>query len=283
MRSGAALLMTIAALSAGIAACSRGTPAHAPAQAPPSAANSTSVAPDTSGIDLLTAFKAAFGVPAPASVDVPANAGEDQAQATGALGDTPENGTSRLQFSPAQLFQLSPGLFVLVSKGVDPVGCHACSGILAVHYLKRTTDGFDLLSQSGPIGPRAGFGAAPDFTIRTDLFPFPALQVQESDGGQGCGSTAARLYELTPGGLVGHGDDIDLAGSYDGSGGSKSFDYSGTIVPDKRVESDTAYDGKVGPPHEVRAFKVVYKGTINGEVPYSPEGTPLRQLNLPSC
>jgi hypothetical protein len=274
------LVFVFAAL--GLAGCGQGTP-HATANKGAGPASVVMpVTPPPSAVDLLSAFKTAFGAPAPVSVMVPSNAGEDQLQAmTGAT--SPDPGPTELQFSPGDLFQLSPGLFVLISKGIDPTGCHACGGLLSVHYLKRTADGFEVLSRSGLIGPRAGFGAAPDYTIRTDLFQSPALQVEESDGGQGCGSTVARLYELTPAGLVNRGDDIDLAGSYDGSGGSKAFDYSGRIVPDKRVESDTAYDGAVGPAHQVLAFKVIYTGSVKGEVPFSPEGTPLRSLTFPGC
>lgn len=274
--------LTFALAALALAGCGQGT-SHGTVNKEAGPASAVMpAAPPPSAVDLLSAFKTAFGAPAPVSVTVPSNAGEDQLQAM-ADAASPDPGPTQLQFSPGDLFQLSPGLFVLISKGIDPTGCHACGGLLSVHYLKRTADGFEVLSRSGLIGPRAGFGAAPDYTIRTDLFQNPALQVEESDGGQGCGSTVARLYELTPAGLVTRGNSIDLAGSYDGSGGSKTFDYSGTIMPDKRVETDTAYNGTVGPAHEVIAFKVVYKGSVKGEVHYSPTGDPLQSLTFPSC
>ena len=251
----------------------------------PNATNqpNSSAVTDTDPTDLLSAFKATYGAPSPANLAVPDSVGLSPTQIAMSA---PSSASTALLLSPAQLLGLQSGLFILISKGVDPVGCHACGGVLAVNYLKKTPTGFDVLTRPEFIGPRGSFGEAPSYSIRNDLFNGLALQVTSSDGAQGCGGEDAGIYELGPLGLIVHGSNILISFSNEGEGDfipSKKINITGTIQPDTSSEAGDAPYGQDAPQRRVRTFKVVYTGSMKAVVHYASDGVPLQQVKLPSC
>lgn len=272
-----AIVVLVASCAVAIAGCHQakiGATPRSQASAPPPASlpASPQIIPDESPLDMLTAFKAAFHAVAPASVDVSDATGYPQSS------DGTPPGVTALQFEPAKLFEISPGLFVLISKGTNPGACHACAGgLLAVHYLKKDGTSFEVLTKSPPLGPRGAFGAAPDFAIRTDLFPAPApaLVVTAGDGGMGCDFTNAEVYELAPAGVKEVVDGgIQLEGSYDDeTDRSHDFKFSGVIVPAKADLTGA---------HELPPVSVVYTGSVKGRVNYS-DGFAANLPKFPGC
>jgi hypothetical protein len=212
---------------------------------------------------LQPAFKAAFGVdaPAPHAVD---RRGQPMV----------------MQYSPHLLADLGDGRMALISTGAPPDGCQGCGGAVSVHYLKRSDDGFHVVGQWYDLGPLGPTGDAPVTRIRGDLFARPALQIEVSDRNQGCETAAASLFELGPNGPVPRARDIVTARSNIAMGALRAgpmVDDFGNILPDVKGEH----------------FRVQYRGTLPGEVTYAPaahaagapEGVwaPQGDFKLPDC
>jgi len=128
--------------------------------------------------DLLTAFKEAYGQPAPVEM-------------------TDGNGSTTV-YNPASLIDITPEIVALIVKGEIPDGCHACSGSDSIFYLRRTGQSFELLGKWPNLAGQAEFGHAANWSTRDDLTPYPSLFFTSSGGGMGCSITSSDIVELTP-------------------------------------------------------------------------------------
>lgn len=172
--------------------------------------------------------------------------------------ETPQQrvGDDSYTFSPTALYRLDKA-WVLLSEGTGP-DCHACSGWLAVHYLNRTDDGFQLVKGWNDAIPGTSFGGAPEWKMRTDLMAVPVI---ESEGGgtwQGYSCSIARLTELTPGGPKPIAERIPL-----------SYSDAGAIVDETKPREVT---GTIAEGQRGQSFTVHYKGTVTRDIPYVRSG-----------
>lgn len=185
-----------------------------------------------------------------------------------------------LQYSPSGLVEVAPDLLALVSTGVLPDGCHACGGALAIHYLRRNGNRFEVLGRWYDLGPGGSFGKAPEWKLRRDLFSNAAVETLVTDGAQGCDGSLGGLYELTVSGPVARAEDINLGVSNAGmdEGFQKPvIEYSAEILPGEKGKS----------------FVVRYTGSTRGDVTYGPipdrrdsqsfPWFPIQNLKLPDC
>jgi hypothetical protein len=243
MRWGAAVIVGLSLL---LAACGPGaSDGAAPERKAPAKA-------DRPVSEIDAAFAAAFGSPPPAVRVV-----ERQGW-----------GETTLRYRPARLIPME-GVTVLVSEAQTD-GCHGCYGALAVHYLRKQEGGWRRLGGWPEILDGSSFGAPPTWTIRTDLFPSPAIESMGGGTWQGCTIVKSDFVELTPDRPVVRAQGVLTA-----------FDYQ----PDEAEPA--SIEGKARPDAPGRSFAVDYQGagglTVvyrrNGDA-YLPVGP---QQELPEC
>lgn len=228
-------ILMIAATAGGLAGCkgaregpkAAATAAPALSSAAPTPPRVVSATP-ASGGDLLRAFSAAFGQPAPYRV-------------------TDKDG-SVLEYTPEAFIDVEPGVVALVSKGEEPDGCHACTGTIALHYLRRKADGFEVLGSWPQAGGGADWGKAAPWKLRTDIDDYPVMATEASDMGQGCQVSTVDLIELTP-------------------TGPKTVAQNVLTAVDNEREGDVAdrdlvsYEGEIRPIARGKSFEVILKET----------------------
>lgn len=129
--------------------------------------------------DLDRAFTAAFGQGPPAVRVVNRDGAGDMT----------------LRYRPLGLVDLGDRT-ALVSGGWTD-SCHACSGSLAVHYLRRDASGFHVIGAWPEIASGASFGEPPQWKVRQDLFPGAVIVTEAGGAWQGCTVLRADLVELT--------------------------------------------------------------------------------------
>lgn len=228
----------LALLPLALAACGEQPTAEQPAETPPNAVTtSIGAAPVVMQANnpavLGAAFAAAFESP-------------DQR-----IGD------DTYRFKPAALYRFDNN-WVLLSEGSGP-DCNACSGWLAVHYLARTADGFDVREGWPDAIPGSSYGAPPEWRVRTDLTSAPVIQSEATGMGQGISCGVARLTELTATGPAVRAERIPL-----------DYSNAGTIV---NGAAATEVDGVIAAGGERdRSFVVHYTGTVARDVPYTRSG-----------
>lgn len=99
-------------------------------------------------------------------------------------------------YEPAEAIPLG-GTTALISGATGP-DCHACSGTLSVHYLQGEGESWRLAGAWRDISDLAAWGKVPQWKLRNDLTPHPALELTVTDGNQGYFCTLVSLIELTP-------------------------------------------------------------------------------------
>jgi hypothetical protein len=242
------MFLLLAAVAAGCGPSSRSPNATvSPAPATPAVEAATA----QNGADLLTAFRVAFGAPAPYVTKV--NVGDQY---------NPELET--LSFTPQAFINLGPGLVALVSKGEGAStgnDAHASAGALTVHYLRLDQNGFTLLGRWTVPGSGIGYGLPAPWTLRSDLDDDPVMLLQAEDSGMGCYGETDTLFALTPTGPEKRVSFLRISENKqdDASSSSQNFKYDGAIVPIARGAS----------------FAVDYTGTLNKRVVFTkmPDGT----------
>ncbi|MBB5686135.1 hypothetical protein [Sphingobium boeckii] len=162
----------------------------------------------------------------------------------------------RYTFAPAGLYRVKEGL-VLFSEGSGP-DCHACSGLLAVHYLTETPEGMKVTKGWTDAIPGSEYGAPPQWTVRTDLMSAPVVQTVSNGMGQGITCSIARLTELLPDGPKLRADLVPLA-----------YSDEGAIVDDTKPNT---VDAAIAPADRDRDFVVKYKGSVTRDVIWSRQG-----------
>jgi hypothetical protein len=171
------------------------------------------------GAEFLTAFKIAFGRPAPASVQT--------------------SDGRQIVYSPQAMINLGNNLVALVSAGGETEVAHASEGVLAIHYLRRTGDSFSLLGAWPAIGGVGPESQAASWKVRTDLDTDPVMVTYAEDGGQGCYAGRSDIIALTPAGPIVRASDVILYTEYkpDEGDSSPAYKFRGQIVPEKVGQS----------------------------------------------
>ena len=166
-----------------------------------------------------------------------------------------------MNFKPGGLVDVdhSAGVVALVALGENHDNCHACTGGLSVHYLKRTASGFEPWGAvDGYRFDGDGFGAPPNWSIRRDLEDYPVLVIETGYTGQGCTSAQQALVELTPEGAEVRVGSVPVL--YDNSGAYEEDD-------PQIVE----LQGEIHPLVKGRRFEVVFHGTRSLRLVYERE------------
>lgn len=232
-----------------LAACQRPAEPAEPASSAP-AAPAAVPAPEP---DAAAAFRAAWGAAAPATWRAP-EAGPD---------------AEARRFTQGRLIPLGGDRFALVSEGQGGDG-HVSAGALAIHYLTRTAAGFTRAAGAPLIIEGGTFGAPPQWSLRTDLTPSPAVVTEAGGTWQGYSCSWSDVVELTPQGPVLRADAIPVGYS------------SGGADPDKPQEVEGALTADV----KGRSFAVRYSGDRTATVRYALAGdryAPTTTPDLPSC
>jgi hypothetical protein len=133
-------------------------------------------AASTSSAQLAAAFEAAFGKTGVARL----TAGDDTRT-----------------FRPTRLLRVGDK-FVLLSEGTNVSDCHACSGALAIHYLRARSDGFAVVGSWPDLIRGYGWGRPPDWTVSEEFNTYPTVVEEGGYTAQGCTSGGVTLTELRP-------------------------------------------------------------------------------------
>jgi hypothetical protein len=134
-----------------------------------------------------------------------------------------------LTYRPAKLVPMSEGHVALVSLATNASDCHACSGAMAIHYLRRTGTTWTLEGGWPEIVGGNGFGAPPDWTVRTDLGEPLYIVAEAGWSGQGYTCSSADLIELMPGAPRVLGQDIPIHYDNEGVGTPPVVNIVGTL------------------------------------------------------
>jgi hypothetical protein len=151
--------------------------AAAPAPAPP-VVNEVQPAPEPAirsrpaSEQLAAAFATAFGGRATRTVD-----------------------EAEIRFRPGSLTWIG-NRAVLVSNGTNSEECHACAGMVAVHYLTPEGDGFRSAGEWLTVATD-DYGRPPDWRISSELTGRPALRVENGGGNQGIFCNFTSYYDLS--------------------------------------------------------------------------------------
>ena len=234
-RLAAATALSVLAL---VAACQK--PAEDTAETPPAgmaAAPATPVA--TSANDEAAAFQAAWGSAGPVAYRAPDAGPNDET----------------LTYSKGTLVPLGGDRFALVSEGQGGDG-HVSAGALAVHYLTKTPAGFTRTGAWPNVVDGGTFGAAPQWTVRTDLTPAPALVTEAGGTWQGYTCSWSDVVELTPERPILRTDSIPVG--YDDSGAKE--------------EGAEEMEGALAPDIKGQSFSVRYSGDRTATVRYALRG-----------
>lgn len=185
----------------------------APAAPPPTAA-----APSAN--DEAAAFQAAWGSAPPVTYRAPDAKPDDEA----------------MTYSKGTLVPLGDDRFALVSEGQGGDG-HVSAGALAIHYLNRTPGGFTRIGAWPGIVSGGTFGSPPQWTIRADLTPAPALVTEAGGTWQGYSCSWSDVVELTPQRPIVRADGIPVG--YDDSGAKETGaeDMEGALTPNIKGQS----------------------------------------------
>lgn len=191
------------------------------------------------GASETDAFQAAWGSASPVTYRAPDAGIDDEA----------------MTYSRGTLVPLSGDRFALVSEGQGGEG-HVSAGALAIHYLTRTPSGFTRTSSWPNIVEGGTFGAPPEWTIRTDLTPAPALVTEAGGTWQGYSCSWSALVELTPERPILRTSAIPVAYDDSGAKGEGGEEMEGGLVSDMKGQS----------------FSVRYTGDRSATVRYALRG-----------
>lgn len=225
------LLITGVAIAA-LAACKqavdqKGEPATPPASAP-------------SALSADQAFRLAFGSAAPATRTAKVHWSDSE---------------QTLAYKPDRLVPVGD-VTALVSTATNESDCHACAGALAIHYFKRDGADWKLVGSWPEIASGNGFGAPPEWRLRSDLGPANWLQTETGWTGQGYTCRAVSLIELTPQGAVMRGENIPV-----------HYDNAGAAPDESKVESQDGTLSWTG-----GKLRVSYTGKRSGVAEYEIVG-----------
>lgn len=120
-----------------------------------------------------------------------------------------KDGAALVQEDDAGVINVKPGQLlwigdtaVLLSPGANESDCHACSGALAITYLKPQGDGFAVTGKWPTLVRGSGWGAVPEWRVVDSFTENPAIYVESGDTAQGYSCGGASITELKPDGPV---------------------------------------------------------------------------------
>lgn len=131
-------------------------------------------------------------------------------------------------FRSGRLTPVQGDVYALVSEGHGG-DSHAASGSLAVHYLRRTADGFERLGAWPALVSGGSWGNPPEWEVREDLTPGPAIVATGGGVWQGYACEWADVVELTPERPILRADNLHLGYSSEGALGDAGDRYQGVI------------------------------------------------------
>ena len=166
------------------------------------------------------AFLAAWGSASPVTYRAPDADPDDEA----------------MTYTAGTLVPLGGGRFALVSEGQGG-DFHVSTGALAVHYLTLTQTGFTRTGAWPNIIDGGTFGAPPQWAVRTDLTPAPALITTAGGTWQGYSCSSSDLIELMPDRPILRTASIPVG--YDDSGAKEdgAQEMEGALAPDVKGQS----------------------------------------------
>ena len=85
---------------------------------------------------------------------------------------------------------------VLISNGTNAEECHACAGMVSVHYLAPAGDAFRVLGEWLAVATD-DYGRPPEWRVASDVTGRPALRVENGGGNQGIFCSFVTYYDLT--------------------------------------------------------------------------------------
>jgi len=120
-----------------------------------------------------------------------------------------KDGAAQVREGDADIINVKPGQLlwigdsaVLLSPGANAADCHACSGALAIAYLKPQGDGFAVTGKWPTLVRGSGWGAEPEWRVTDAFTDNPAIYVESGWSGQGYSCGGASITELKPDGPV---------------------------------------------------------------------------------
>jgi hypothetical protein len=120
-----------------------------------------------------------------------------------------KDGAAQVTEGDAGVINVKPGQLmwvgdtaVLLSPGANESDCHACSGALAIAYLKPQGDGFVVTGKWPTLVRGSGWGAEPEWRVTGEFTDNPAIYVESGWSGQGYSCSGASITELKPDGPV---------------------------------------------------------------------------------
>lgn len=161
-------------------------------------------------------------------------------------------GEGGFSITEGKLTALGGDRYALISSGSGVDAGHVTPGVLAIHYLTRTPDGFRRADGRPLLVYGGTFGNAPDWDIRHNLLPNPVVVAESGGVWQGYACSGAELVELTPQGPVRRSDFLRLNFSSGGALGDKGQEMEG------RIEAGTPG----------RDFRIQYSGASQARVTY---------------
>ena len=126
-----------------------------------------------------------------------------------------EGDSDVINVKPGQLLWIGDTA-VLLSPGANESDCHACSGALAIAYLKPQGDGFAVTGKWPTLVRGSGWGAEPEWRVTNEFTDNPAVYVESGDTAQGYSCSGATITELKPEGPV-QSEWVGLSASNEGA------------------------------------------------------------------
>jgi hypothetical protein len=177
---------------------------------------------------------------------------------------------------PVRVVQLLSG-YALITETTDETHCHACLGILAIHYFKKESGRILIAGEPLQVGDK--WGEPPRWRLTNAFTTSPALLVSVHDHGQGVYTDDGWLIELAPSGPA-VSDEITTSHEDEGApdpNGRRACTVKGRIV---NIRKDEGFDVRVtGSINAVDRYrrkngKFVATSPIYGAEHCGPKGVP---------
>ncbi|WP_297800612.1 hypothetical protein [uncultured Brevundimonas sp.] len=173
-------------------------------------------------------------------------------------------------YSASKLIPIGTNLYALITDGQGGEA-HVSAGSLAIHYLKRTVEGFERVGAWPAFIYSGSWGNPPKWDIRHDLMNAPTLVATAGGTWQGYTCGWADVIELTPEKPVKRINQLPLS-------------YSDGGARDEHEATDV--EGRILAGEKGRTLRVRYSGDMNATVTYAKVGEVYDAVdmpNIPTC
>ncbi|MFL9842583.1 hypothetical protein ABS767_16555 [Sphingomonas sp. ST-64] len=195
------------------------------------------------------------------------------------------DGAAQVREGDSDVINVKPGRLVwmgetaaLLSPGANASDCHACSGALAIAYLKPQDNGFEVTGKWPTLVRGSGWGAEPEWRVTEEFTDNPAIYVESGWSGQGYSCGGASITELKPDGPV-QSERVWLSASNEGAVDETTGKTFGG-------EPLSNLDGKIVDIVKGKSFAVQASGTAKFVERYEYRGgkfVPLQKESRLSC